>query len=558
MEVKLKHDAYYWDKKPITSEDVVYSYKLGLKYPTAPSSPLWTYINDVVAVDNYTVRFYKPSGKNVLAIYMYLSVPIVPKHIYSAKEKEGISLSEWMNNDLRNLIGSGCYKPILYVEGERLVAKRVDDWWGKKYFGLPAPEYLIDTPWVSNEVMAMKFEEGLIDWGIGFVPKIWELWEVKGLKRRTWFLHKPYFFPGKVVFLLLNIHKYPLSEPEVRRAMAYAINVDELIDKAMQGYAPKATPSFLTGYVPALDKCRNKTLEKMYGWEYDPEKANEILDKLNFKKGDDGIRVTPNGTRLGPYELSVPYGYTDWMMACEIIAKYLKNIGIEVTTYYPDRSVWYDKLYRGEFDLVITLSSFLNIGVPWSVWRFFDSRMTGPIGKAYPAGDYNRYHNPELNSLLDKVLETTKEEELMKIYSKIQEILMKDLPGIPLWCNPQWYGFNYEYWEGWPCEENPVWAPTQDSYLPHSIIVLFSLRPAGEEKVIIPKLPPELHELPKKFVSLEGTVGELSSGVNTLSKSVDDLKGTVAQLNTMLTSVLAVQVLTLIISIVAVIRTRRG
>ncbi len=59
-----------------------------------------------------------------------------------------------------------------------------------------------------------------------------------------------------------------------------------------------------------------------------------------------------DGTKLGPFTIGVPYGWTDWMMR-EIVTENLKKIGIVCTTEFPDFSVWWERLSKGEFGLVI-------------------------------------------------------------------------------------------------------------------------------------------------------------------------------------------------------------
>ena len=72
------------------------------------------------------------------------------------------------------------------------------------------------------------------------------------------------------------------------------------------------------------------------GWKFDPAKAVEILEgDLKAKKGSDGIYELPDGTKLGGWKLITPTGWTDWNTACEIVAKSAKEIGIGISTEFP-------------------------------------------------------------------------------------------------------------------------------------------------------------------------------------------------------------------------------
>ena len=76
------------------------------------------------------------------------------------------------------------------------------------------------------------------------------------------------------------------------------------------------------------------------------------LDSIGAAKGKDGIRVL-NGTRLGPFEIECPYGWSDWNAALEIVAQNAKAIGIEIRTKFPEAPVWTNDLQTGKFDIIM-------------------------------------------------------------------------------------------------------------------------------------------------------------------------------------------------------------
>ncbi|RLF02372.1 MAG: ABC transporter substrate-binding protein, partial [Thermoprotei archaeon] len=326
LEVKIRDEAKWWDGVPITAYDVEYTLKLGKKY-AVPWSGYWDYLDDVKAVGPKTVRFILKKEKlNYYQLLAVLSnVPIMPKHRWEKLEEEmGADVTKFKDLDPEKIVGGGPYK-LLYVTENEWAFERVDDWWGKDIFGLPRPKYVVSRVFKDNVAAALAFEKGELDFMTHFTPKIWEMWTVKKLARRTYYAHPPYYVSGGLVLLYIN-WKYPLNDTNVRRAIAYALPIDDMIKKCYYSYGVKASPSMIRHMEPVYAKWIDEDLVKKYGFTYNLSKAKEILDKAGIIDRDgDGIREMPDGTKLAGFTIRVPYGWTDWMCMCKMIADNLKK-----------------------------------------------------------------------------------------------------------------------------------------------------------------------------------------------------------------------------------------
>ncbi len=161
--------------------------------------------------------------------------------------------------------------------------------------------------------------------------------EEKGQPVGTWFKEEPFYVPGGIPFMFINLHKPGLENPLVRRAIAYAINYPLIAATAMSRYSVPVSSSLI---VPkgGEDKYFDAEAIKANGWEYDPAKAVEILEnESKATKGSDGTYVLPDGTRLGPWKVICPYGWTDWMTALEVVAQSAKEVGIDISTEFLTR-----------------------------------------------------------------------------------------------------------------------------------------------------------------------------------------------------------------------------
>jgi peptide/nickel transport system substrate-binding protein len=476
LEVKIRPEARWWDGRPVTANDVKYTFELGKKYTVGALTPIWDYIDEVRVVDQKTVQLVTSEAKlNYFQLLGVLTIFILPQHRWSALEARGEKIaSEYMEQKPEEIVGSGPYRLLRFTE-DTFCYTRVDDWWGRDLFGLPRPKYLCHRTFKDNPAAALAFEAGEIDSMTHFTPKIWELWEVKGLERRTYFAKQPYYLGDSPILLYMNYEKKALADPNVRRAIAHAIPFDELIAKPYYNYSIRASPSLIVHTSPAA-KYIDKRLEPMYP-VYDLNKAKKILDDAGIIDRDgDGWRELPDGTPLKGLTIQVPYGWTDWMAMCEIIAQNLRSIGIEVNTEFPDFSVWWQRSIDKQLDLNLGWSAGVGFAHPWNVFRFvMDPRLS------MPAGNWANYKNQEVIALIDAIPKETDPAKLQEYYSKLQEIFLRDLPGVPLFYGATWYEFSSQYWVGWPAEENQRWFDGLYGDRISSIVYWFYIARKGQD-----------------------------------------------------------------------------
>jgi len=482
IRIKIREQAKWSDGMPITADDFVYTFTLTKKLGIGPGTGWDDYIEYVKAVDKKVVEF--KAREDNLNYFQFLSYALgtdpMPKHVYERLEAQKINIKDWVNDNPKEQVVSGPYK-LFYYDPNIVVYERIDNWWGKDIFGLPRPKYIAHVIYKDNPSASLAVEQGNVDWAGLFIPSVWELWEKKKLPIGTWYKQEPYFLPDGVGFVYVNNTKPGLDSPVVRKAIAYAIPYEEMLKKAYFGYGSQAHPSMVIDlFEPNKQYIDYELARKVWGTKdgripTDLKMAEKILEDAGYKKGRDGIRVAPDGTRLGPYTISVPYGWTDWMMMCEMIAKNLREIGIDVKTEFPDFSVWADRMTKGTFDIIISWSVGPGFDHPFNIYRFvLDKRLTRPVGEVTWAGDWQRYENDEVVKLLDTAVSTLDPEVRKKAYFRIQEIVYRDMPSIPAFYTAHWYEYSEQYWINWPSERNPHWfrpSPWHANTLPTLFII---------------------------------------------------------------------------------------
>ncbi len=471
--VTLHEGTAFRDGEPLTSKDVVYSYELGQRQGVDYSS-FWDYVTAVEATDERTVTFTLNKERlNLNIVRNFLTtVAILPEHIWSGLEEQEASLLQFANLEP---VGSGPYM-LQSFNNERIILERAPSYWGEVVYGLPAPTYLVHPIFASAEPGNLAFSQGQIDLSQQFIPEVWTLSE-RGEPISTWTDEEPYYLPGTIPMVWINVNRPGLDNPAVRRALAYSINYPLIAETAMSSYSVPVNASLI---VPggAEDPYFDPEAIAETGWTFDPNRAVEILEgKLGAQKGNDGIYVLPDGTRLGPWEVSAPYGWTDWTQSLEILASSAQAVGIDIKTNFPEASVWQTNMQNGNFDLAMNSASGASAAAPWTRFRdVLDIRGVPEAGQT-AFWNYGRYDNPEVAALLDQAAAASPEEQ-GRFYAQLDEIFRADIPVIPMMYRPlQFYTFDSAVWKNFPTAENP-YAPPMHSQ--SGVQVLFNITSEAE------------------------------------------------------------------------------
>ncbi len=472
--IHLRAGTTWQDGTPLTADDVVYTYELGQRHSNLPYSTFWQYVSDLRPTDDQTIQLQLvPDRINAGLVKNFLATTrIVPKHIWQRFDSSDRALIEYDN---LQPVGSGPYK-IMDRSPERVALIRHDGYWGKSVFGTPRPRYLVHPIFKSNDDGNLALQRGEVDLSQQFAPRIWLMWQAQHAPVGTWYNNAPYYVPGSIPMLFINVHKRGLDDPTVRRALAFAINYPQIAAVAMSRYSVPAHSSLILPQ-GAEGKFFDQTQVKTDGWEYNPKKATALLEKAGAKRGGDGIYVLPNGTRLGPFKVQTPYGWTDWNSALEIVGQSAQAAGIDVQIEFPDAPVVTTRMKNGDFDLALWYVSGVGPASPWVRFHdLLDIRGVPDVGQ--PAfWNYNRFSNRDVPDLLDQAAAATSETDQQHLYAQLDAIFMHDVPAIPLMYRPfEFYQYNESVWTGFPNAQHPSAPPMHSGA---GIRLLYVIRPKG-------------------------------------------------------------------------------
>ena len=473
MVVPLQKGATWQDGKPVTADDVAYTFTLGKTHPEISYATFWDYVDSVVATNPTTVTVtLKKKPLNTGLVLNYLATTfILPKHVWTPLEKGKKAIGD---NPNMSPVGSGPYQVDSFNQ-QQVVLKKFAGYWGKKAFGDPKPVAIVHPIFKDNQAGDLALQNGDVDISQQFTPQVWLMWEKQKKPVSTWLKKKPYDIPGSIPMLVFNTTKKGLDNPQVRRAIASTINYAQIAATAMSEYSVPANSSVIlpSGSEQKFFDAGNVAKN---GWKYDVAEAKRILEQdLKATKGGDGIYKLPDGTRLGPWTAMTPTGWSDWQSALQIVASGAKSAGIDIGTQFPQAPQVTSAVQNGSFDIAVWYVAGVSPATPWQRFRdVLDQRGVPAPGKA-AFYNYGRFSDPAVPGLLDTAASATGDAQ-KKAYTALDTIFMKNAPMVPLMYRPlEFFEWNESTWTNFPSATNDYAPPM---FAGAGIEWLFKIKPA--------------------------------------------------------------------------------
>jgi peptide/nickel transport system substrate-binding protein len=439
---------------PLTAKDVAYTFNLLKKYPALDLPGVWSVLSSVTATgDQVTMDF----SAAAVPWFYYIAdqVPIVSEAIWSKvanpvayPDKDPVGTGPYMVNPCTSANITYTANPKYWQPGEPKVKK-------------------IEYPaFTSNNTANDELANGQAQWGAQYIPSITSFYTAKSPDFHYWFP------PTVNVSLVPNLTNPLLSNVKVRQAISYAINRSQVSSLGESGYEP---PANQTGIVtPTFSSTEDKSLVSQIGSSYDPAKAKSLLEQAGYKLNSAGVMTNAQGQSLSFSVINIG-DYSDWVADMQVIAQDLKAVGIVVTSDNLTNTDFDADLYYGKYQLAFYDQQTFGPSPYYELNNWLNSADTAPVGKV-AATNYERYSSPSTEALLNAYANTTSTATQQSIMNQIQQVMVSDVPIIPVVEAVDWYQYDTASFSGWPTPSDPYAQPSAYAY-PDMEQVLLHLQP---------------------------------------------------------------------------------
>ena len=446
LEVTLRQGVKWSDGQDFTADDVVFTFNELKQYPAADTSGIMKEVTSVDKKSDTVIDFNFAQPNVPFGVYV-LQQPIVPQHIWK-------DLGDPSKANVTKPVGTGPYLLDSFTAQDYKLKKN-PTYYDAKDFSVPELNY---PAYDSNESAQLALAKGDIDWTGMFIPNVDKIFVNQDSQ------HNHYYFPpASPVMLYPNLKNPILKDVNVRKAISMAIDRDKIVKQAEDGYAQVTNP---TAVLPQFkDLIDSKYQDSKF--TVDTAGAEKLLQNAGYKKGSDGIYVSPQGKKLS-FTLQVVSGWSDWVTSCSVIAQNLKDIGIEVKVQQPQYGAYMTTIQGDKYDLAIGWTN----GGPTPYKTYQDLLNT------HGSWNIEKYSDAATDKALAEYQATTDPAKQKQAMATIEDVMVNQVPAIPLFYGPTWFEYSSKKYTGFPDKGNVYAAPSPYSWQA-SAVVLSKLKPAG-------------------------------------------------------------------------------
>ena len=302
----------------------------------------------------------------------------------------------------RNPVGSGPFRFVRHIPDSEVIIERNHDYWGEP----PHIERVRFAVIPDITTRALELRKGSADIQLNSLNS-----DVIGTLRHERNLEIVDEPGTNLAYLAFNLRDPILKDVRVRQALAYAIDRQPMLHYFF-GDMGRLADSIL----PPQHWAYNGAVPH---YEYDPQKANAILDGAGYARGKDGVRFHLN--------MKTSIDETTRLMAA-VLQQQLRAAGIALDIRSFEFTTFYADVTKGAFQLYSLRWVGATNQDPDIFEYVFHSASFAP-----KRANRSYYSNPKVDALIEEGRKTVDQKRRAEIYRQVQEILARDLPSINLW-----------------------------------------------------------------------------------------------------------------------------
>ncbi|HWP60949.1 MAG TPA: ABC transporter substrate-binding protein [Candidatus Acidoferrales bacterium] len=395
---RLRRGVLFHNGKEMTAEDVRFS----INYTLDPKNGAYGFsrlslVERVEAADKYVLRVYlkKPTAVFLTSLTSIQSFPVVPSG----------SLETGVMKPAQFPPGTGAFRFVEWVPGQRVVFERFDQHWGHK----PYVDRVVIRPIADTTVRFTALQAGDVDI-IERTPYEWVRQVVDGKVKGIGFTKATLAGYRRLIF---NVARPPLNNKKLRQAIAYAIDKKEILDATYMGFGEPADQKYPKGHAWHLTSARS--------YSRDLEKAKALLKEAAYK--GEVLEILSDNAAFHTTETTV-------------LQNQLKKVGIAVKLNMVEWGAYREQQRKGNFHLMVYGGSIdpdpsLTYGPDIGCEQDLRNRSSNMPG----------YCDREIDALLEKAGLESDAKKRKEIFERIIAKVSDDLPELPIGYVPRFYSF---------------------------------------------------------------------------------------------------------------------
>jgi len=416
---KLRSNLKWSDDKPITSDDVKFTYQLAYdpQYKDVNSprrGDLSKYIKSIDTPDPQTVVI---NTTQVFAPFLssHARYGILPKHVLGSLAPAAINTADF---NAAPTVCNGAFKFVKWDKGQQVTMARNDNYWaGAPYLDQWIYKVLPDSVAVTNQLKTGEIDIGPVDPSQFDAVKSAENVSVTEFAVPTFTFYAYQLDPAKKGGTLF-------SDKAVRQALLFALNRTQVVNAVYFGHGSVANsvePPTSWAY-----KDKPKVL-----YSFDKAKAESLLDGAGWAKGADGIRAK-GGVKM-KFDMITNAGNKQREAMLQVMQQSWKDIGVDATPsliQFPQLVSQITNIRT--FDMFLVGFNFDEDPDQAQLWH---SRNT-------VAGGFNGFDfkNSEVDSILEQAVGTLDRNKRKELYGQFQDVMSDEVPAPIILFNHGIYG----------------------------------------------------------------------------------------------------------------------
>ncbi|HUX76158.1 MAG TPA: peptide ABC transporter substrate-binding protein [Anaerolineae bacterium] len=414
----LRSNAYWHDGNPVTADDVVFT--IGLlqddDFPGPPElgASVWQEVT-VEKVDRRTVRFML--SEPYAPFLDQTTVGILPSHLLRGIPVARLAAAQFNLNP----VGSGPFQ-LAEIEVESgLITSMVLEQSSRYYGAQPYLDRIQFRFYPSDQTALSGYEAGEVE-GIARIT-IPDLPRARALPSLNLFSAQM----AEYALVFLNLGRPDLTffqEPEVRQALLYALDRQQIIDEVLEGQAVVAHSPLVPGTWAYKDDIPH--------YEYAPDRANGLLNNAEWiqRAADGGLR-RKDGQLLSFTLLTS--SEPERMRTAQMLAEQWAAIGITVTVETASPLEVREALERRDFEAILVHLSTPGDPDPYPFWH---QAQIGS-GQNYAGFDHRR-----ISEVIEQARVIANRERRKELYDEFQETFAQQVPALLLYVPIYTYGID--------------------------------------------------------------------------------------------------------------------